>query len=144
MALNRRFPGYVVKPGTCTASPNEKLFNRSVVADGHGYETFRNERGPVLTWWQTTWNALLLPMKRHYGQPWLQPVARYGTIGNEVDFLEPDPNPKVSTISENVTPKVPGELFFYFNDAVSAYLGFQPFYADNRGCATFFVKPPAK
>jgi hypothetical protein len=105
VALNRRFPGYVVKPGTCAASPDEKLMNRNVAADAHGYETFRNERGPTLTWWQTFWNALLLPMKRHYGQPWLQPVARYGTIGNEVDFLEADPDPRVSTISENVTPK---------------------------------------
>lgn len=57
-------------------------------------------------------------MKRHYGEPWFQPVARYGTIDSEVDFLEPDPDPGVKAISENVTPRVPGELFFYLNDAV--------------------------
>jgi hypothetical protein len=90
------------------------------------------------------WNALLLPMKRHYGEPWLQPVARYGSIGNEVDFLEPDPDPKVTIISENVVPKVPGELFFYFNSAVFAVPGVQPFYWDSKGCATFFVRPATK
>lgn len=53
----------------------------------------RLELGPFLTWTQTLWNAFLLPMKRHYGEPWFRPVARYGTIGSEVDFLEPDPDP---------------------------------------------------
>ena len=141
--LDRRFQNYRIV-GTCTSSQDEKLFNGSVAADGRGYETFRNERGPSLDWGQTIWNALLLPMKRHYGEPWFQPVVRYGAIGSEVDFLEPDPDPKVTIISENVIPKVPGELFFYFNDAVVAYPRFQAFYWDNRGCATFFIKPPSK
>jgi hypothetical protein len=83
-------------------------------------------------------------LKRHYGEPWLQPIARYGTIGNELDFLEPDPDPSVTKISENVVPKVPGELFFYVNDAVIGLPGIQPFYWDNKGCATFFVRPPSK
>jgi uncharacterized protein (DUF2235 family) len=138
--LNERYKDFT-EVGTCRARPEEKLFNRSIAADARGYDTFRNEEGPVLTWSQTLWNALLLPLKRHYGQPWFQPVARYGNIGNEVDFLEPDPNPKVKAISENVTPKIPGELYFYFNDAVFAWPSLQPFYADNTGCATFFVRP---
>jgi hypothetical protein len=37
---------------------------------------------------------------------------------------------------------VPGELFFYVNDAVAPIPGWQPFYGDNRGCITFFVKQP--
>jgi hypothetical protein len=142
--LDRRFQNYRIEPGTCTASQDEKLFNGSVAADGRGYETFRNERGPSLDWGQTIWNALLMPMKRHYGEPWFQPVVRYGAIGSEMDFLEPDPDPKVTIISENVVPKVPGELFFYFNDAIVAIPRFQPFYWDNRGCATFFIKSPSK
>jgi hypothetical protein len=142
--LDQRFPNHRVEPSTCTASQQEKLFNRSIAADGRGYETFRNERGPSLSWAQTIWSALLLPMKRHYGQPWFQPVARYGAIGSELDFLEPDPDPKVTIISENVVPRVPGELFFYFNDAVFAVPGFQPFYWDNNGCATFFIRPRSK
>jgi hypothetical protein len=36
------------------------------------------------------------------------------SIGSEVDFLEPDPDPKFTAISEHVTPKIPGELFLYF------------------------------
>lgn len=142
--LDNRFQNYKIEPGTCTASQGEKLFNGSVAADGRGYETFRNERGPTLNWRQTISNALLLPMKRHYGEPWFQPVVRYGAIGSEVDFLEPDPDPTVTIISENVVPKVPGELFFYFNDAVVAIPGFQPFYRDNKGCATFFIKSRSK
>jgi hypothetical protein len=78
--LDKRFQNYRIEPGTCTASQDEKLFNGSVAADGRGYETFRNERGPSLNWGQTIWNALLLPMKRHYGEPWFQPVVRYGAI----------------------------------------------------------------
>jgi hypothetical protein len=76
------------------------------------------------------------------GRLWLQPIARYGSIGSEVDFLESDPDPKFTAISEHVTPKVPGELFFYFNDAVVGLpRSFQWFYGDNKGCATLFVKP---
>jgi hypothetical protein len=61
-------------------------------------------------------------------------------IGNEIDFLEPDPDPRFGEISEHVTPKVPGELFFYFDDAVLAWPGSQPFYQDNKGRATFLVE----
>jgi hypothetical protein len=89
------------------------------------------------------WNAVLLPIKRHYGEPWFRPVARYGSIGAELDFLEPDPNSKVTKISEVVVPRVPEELFFYYNDAVIAlpWHWAQIFYHDNNGCATVFVKP---
>jgi hypothetical protein len=51
-----------------------------------------------------------------------------------VDFLEPDPDRRVRKISEYVTPKVTGELFFYLNDAVW-------FYGDNSACISFFIKP---
>jgi hypothetical protein len=139
--LKKYFKNYTVAPAACSPSPDGRLFNGSVKADARGYETFYNGTGPHLNWSQTIWNALLLPIRRHYGQPWLQPVARYGAIGNEIDFLEPDPDPSVTDISEYVTPKVPGELFFYFNDAVLAWPWSQPLYEDNEGCATFFVKP---
>jgi hypothetical protein len=148
-APNNPYKGYVTAPaptteeaGKCKETADGKLQNGSVTADGRGYETFRNERGPSLSAWQVIWNALLLPIKRHYGQPWLQPVARYGYIGAEFDFLEPDPDRDVKTISEYVSPKVPGQLFFYFNDAIVPGLsGSNWFYGNNHGCATFFVKP---
>ena len=135
--------------GTCTAAADEKLYNGRVAATARGYDTFRNERGPTLGVAATIWNALLLPLKRHYGQPWFQPVARYGAIGSQFDFLEPDPDPKFTKISEYVSPKVPGELFLYVNDAVTPIPGWQPFYegkpvlGGNRGCITFFVKSPS-
>jgi uncharacterized protein (DUF2235 family) len=142
--LDKKHPNYRVEAGTCTASAGERLFNGGVATDGRGYSTFRNEKGPSLSFGQTVWNALLLPLKRHYGEPWFQPIARYGNIGSELDFLEPDPDPTVAIISEFVQPKVPGELYFYFNDAVVGLPWGQVFYRDNGGCATFFVKAPSK
>jgi uncharacterized protein (DUF2235 family) len=130
--------------GTCTTPADGTLASAGVTADGRGYSTFRNDNGPSLGIRAILLNALLLPLKRHYGAPWLQPIARYGSIGNELDFLEPDPDPSVTKISENVVPKVPGELFLYVNDAVVGLPGVQPFYWDNKGCATFFVRPPSK
>jgi hypothetical protein len=66
-------------------------------------------------------------------------------VGSEVDFLEPDPDRRVTMISERVTPKVSAELFFYLNDAVlSVPRSYQWLYADNRGCISFFLKPPNK
>jgi uncharacterized protein (DUF2235 family) len=123
---------------------SEPLANGSVLTDGKGYETFRNEHGTKLNMSQTIWNALLLPLRRHYGQPWFQPVARYRPVGSQFDFLEPDPDPKFTKISEFVSPKVPGELFFYVNDAITPISWWQYFYKDNRGCISFFVKPPAE
>jgi len=139
--LDEQQPNYHIEQGTCTAAPDEKFYNGSVKTDARGYGTFRNAKEQSVGVKATIWNALLLPMKRHYLEPWFQPVARYGAVGSEFEFLEPDPDPSVTDISETVRPKVPGELFFYFNDAVSGFPKFQPFYWDNRGCATFFIKP---
>jgi uncharacterized protein (DUF2235 family) len=143
----KAYKGYqtaqISESAKCTTSYDGKLQNGSVTADGRGYDTFRNgKKGPALTIPQMLWNAFLLPLKRHYGQPWLQPVVRYGFIGEEFDFLEPDPDPGVTKISEHVNPKVPGQLFFYFNDAVFPGLTDRSWlYGDNEGCAMFFVKP---
>jgi hypothetical protein len=139
--LDEQQPNYRIEQGTCTAAPDEKFYNGSVKTDARGYGTFRNAKEQSLGVKATVWNALLLPLKRHYLEPWFQPIARYGAVGSQFEFLEPDPDPSVTDISETVRPKVPGELFFYFNDAVSGFPKFQPFYWDNRGCATFFIKP---
>jgi uncharacterized protein (DUF2235 family) len=125
----------------CAAFSAERFVSRGVETDGRGYETFRSNEVKPLTPWQIILSAVLLPLKRHYGEPWFQPVARYGSIGNELDFLEPDQDPQVKEISEIVTPKVSGELYFYFNDAVTGPPKGQFFYPSNKGCATFFVKP---
>jgi uncharacterized protein (DUF2235 family) len=139
--VTRRYGEPKKARSACSVAPGKALYNGSVKTDARGYATFHNPEGRQLTLWETVWSALLLPLKRHYGQPWFRPVARYGSIGNELDFLEPDPDPHFTTISEHVVPRVPGELFFYFNDAVIAIPSLQTFYEDNKGCATFFVRP---
>ena len=138
--LAKEYPSFAKGRNACTSS-SEPLSDGGIVTDAHGYSTFHNADGAELTWWQTTVRVLWLPFRRYYGQPWFQPVARYGPVGNEVDFLEPDPDRKVTKISEYVTPKVPGELFFFLNDAVLGLpKSFQWFYQDNKGCVSFFVK----
>jgi hypothetical protein len=127
------------------------LYNGSVRTNARGYSTFVNDKDPELdTSWQTelsigqiAWSALLLPLKRHYGEPWFRPVARYRAIGAELDFLQPDPVSKVTAITEVVVPKLSGELYFYYNDAVTGlpWHWAQILYWDNQGCATVFVKP---
>jgi uncharacterized protein (DUF2235 family) len=132
----------------CALPTNNTLFNGSVATNARGYSSFFNTRDEELkSWWtelnfwQIAWNTFLLPIRRHYGQPWFRPVARYGAIGAELDFLQPDPDSKTISISEVVVPKVPEELFFYYNDAVVAlpWDWAQIFYRDNNGCATVFV-----
>jgi hypothetical protein len=143
--LDNEYKGYQDETkSSCSPAPDGHLFNGGVETDARGYETFRPNKIKALTYWQIVWNVVLLPVKRHYGEPWFQPVARYGYLGSELDFLEPDPNPDVKKISEVVVPRVSGQLFFYFNDAVVAAPDWpeaQAFYWDNHGCATFFVKP---
>ena len=140
-ALTNEYPGYVVGRSTCTAVPPAPLMNGSVVTDARGYSTFHNDTGgSQLTWRQMITHILATPLRRYYFQSWFQPIARYGNIGHEVDFLEPDPDRRVTKISEHVTPKVTDELYFYLNDAVSALPSYQPLYDDNKGCISFFVK----
>jgi hypothetical protein len=117
--------------------------NGAVETDARGYSTFHNpEDGAQLTWWQTIGHTLLSTQRRHYFQPWFQPIARYGHLGSEVDYLEPDPDRRVRKISEYITPKVTDELFFYVNDAVVVGpRSWQLFYNDNHGCISFFIKP---
>jgi uncharacterized protein (DUF2235 family) len=138
--LAKAYPGFAKGPNTCT-DPSQPLGNGNVVTDARGYSTFHNADGAELTWRQTAAHVLWLPFRRYYGQPWFQPVARYGALGNEVDFLEPDPDRRVTKISEYVTPKVTGELFFFLNDAVVGLpKSLQWFYQDNKGCVSFFIK----
>jgi hypothetical protein len=126
----------------CTEE-NRVLGNGDLDTDARGYSTFDTPNyGTQLNWPQTISHILKLPLRRYYGEPWFQPIARYGQLGDQVDFLEPDPDPKFRRISEFVSPKVPGELFFYVNDAVLPVPAkYQWFYDEHRGCMSFFVKP---
>ena len=141
-SLNREYPGYATDRAKCTANGSAPLVNGDVVTDARGYSTFHNVNGVELTWTETIKHLLLTPLRRYYLELWFQPVARYGYVGDETDFLEPDADPKLKKISEYVTPKVGGELFFYLNDAVFALpRSYQWLYQDNQGCVAFFIKP---
>jgi len=123
-------------PGGCRGAAAH-----DVATDARGYSTFHNPGGwTQLSWMQSILHVLATPLRRYYSHPWFQPVARYGFVGNEVDFLEPDPDPKVTKVEEVVNPKVAGELFFYLNDAVLVPRSYQRFYVDNKGCISFFIK----
>ncbi|MBH5396353.1 DUF2235 domain-containing protein [Bradyrhizobium sp. CNPSo 4010] len=141
-ALARQYRDYSTSRATCQASTGE-LRNGGVPTDARGYSTFNNpDGGTELSWTETVIHVFALPLRRYYSQPWFQPVARYGSLGNEVDFLEPDPDRRVKKISEYVTPKVTGELFFYLNDGVLLLpRKYQWLYGDNKGCISFFIKP---
>jgi len=141
--LARRYSGYATTKATCqvdAAAP--QLVNGDVTTDARGYSTFHNPEGwTQLSWTQSILHMLATPLRRYYSHPWFQPVARYGFTGNEVDFLEPDPDPKFTKVEEVVSPKVAGELFLYLNDAVLlAPRSYQRLYADNKGCISFFIK----
>jgi hypothetical protein len=140
-ALARQYQGFSTARVTCQVDPESTLKNGSVATDARGYSTFNNPEGAQLSWTETILHTLALPLRRHYFQPWFQPVARYGDLGSELDFLEPDPDRRIKKISEYVTPKVAGELFFYLNDAVvAATRKYQALYNDNAGCISFFIK----
>ncbi|MGO3928372.1 DUF2235 domain-containing protein [Rhodopseudomonas pseudopalustris] len=131
--LKSSYKDYATDKAVCPAN-SEGLANGGVPATARGYSLFNNEDGAELSWIETLKHLAVVPLRRYYGQPWFQPIARYGAVGNEVDFLEPDPNPKVKKISEHVTPKVSAELFFFLNDTVGGY-------GNNKGCISFFIKP---
>lgn len=144
--LARQYEKYSTSKDTCklaAGAGEEPLMNGSVETDAGGYSTFHNPEGGIqLSWTETAIHILASPLRRYYFQPWFQPVARYGSLGSEVDFLEPDPDRRVKKISEYVTPKVTDELFFYVNDAVLILpRTYQWLYNDNTGCISFFIKP---
>ncbi|MCA1416323.1 DUF2235 domain-containing protein [Bradyrhizobium sp. NBAIM20] len=144
--LANAYKGFAVDKDTCNAATppkNPTLTTGAVQTDARGYSTFSNPSDAAqLSWSDTIWHTLLTPLRRYYFQPWFQPIARYGSLGSEVDFLEPDPDRRVKAISEHATPKVSDELFFYVNDAVLVLpRSWQRFYNDNSGCLSFFIKP---
>jgi hypothetical protein len=140
--LKKEYPRFAESWSGCTRG-SETLGNGDVNTNARGYSTFDNPPAATqLTWPQTITHILKLPLRRYYGEPWFQPTARYGYYGNQTDFLEPDPNPAFKKISEYVSPKVPGELFLYVNDAVLPVpASYQWFYNQHRGCMSMFIKP---
>ena len=88
------------------------------------------------------WRALLsagTPLRREFFEDWFRIVLRYGRIGGEEAFLDPDPTDPV--IQANVKPTREGELFVFVNDAVLGIPGlYNLFYRNNQGTAVLTIR----
>jgi uncharacterized protein (DUF2235 family) len=89
-------------------------------------------------WYQRIWLGLGVPLRRELTQDWFRIVLRYGGVGGEEVFLDPDLDDY--KIQANIKPTRKGELFIFVNDAV---LGFpwlyDLFYRNNIGKAQVTV-----
>ena len=92
---------------------------------------------------QPTWNQRILlglgvPLRRELTRDWFRIVLRYGDIGGEEAFLDPDPTDSV--IEATIKPTREGELFIFVNDSVLGIPGlYDFFYRNNKGAAKLTV-----
>ena len=90
------------------------------------------------TWKQRIMLGLAVPLRREVTKDWFRIVLRYGDVGGEEAFLDPDPDDTV--IESPIRPKREGELFIFVNDAVIGIPGlFDLFYRNNKGEAQLTV-----
>jgi uncharacterized protein (DUF2235 family) len=92
-------------------------------------------------WYQRLALMLGVPLRRELTRPWFRLVLRYGGVGGEEVFLDPDRDGDKETIVN--TPFVPtrsGELFIFVNDAVLGIPGlYDVFYWNNKGTGKLTV-----
>jgi hypothetical protein len=82
--------------------------------------------------------GLGVPLRRELTQDWFRIVLRYGGVGGEEAFLDPDPDD--SKIQAIIKPTREGELFIFVNDAVIGIPGlYKLFYRNNQGEANLTV-----
>jgi len=117
----------------------------------NGEWKFWNERSHVygqmindLPRWKRAVMWLLYPLRRSFDRPWGSVIARFGPTGNEESFMDPAPvrNPP-ETLSEVMTPRKDGQLFFYLNLPVIGIWGLEPIVANwlgNKGEAHITVR----
>jgi hypothetical protein len=102
------------------------------VADGG----FSANEPPV--WYHRILLGLGVPLRRELTQDWFRIVLRYGGVGGEEVFLDPDPDDY--KIQANIKPTRDGELFIFVNDAVIGIPGlYDFFYRSNGGRAQVTV-----
>ena len=94
--------------------------------------------------WKRAVMLLLYPLRRSFDRPWGSVIARFGPTGNEESFMDPAPvrNPP-ETLSEVMTPRKDGQLFFYLNLPVIGIWGLEPIVANwlgNKGEAHITVR----
>jgi uncharacterized protein (DUF2235 family) len=89
-------------------------------------------------WKQRIKLGFAVPLRRELTKDWFRIVLRYGDVGGEEAFLDPDPDDAV--IEAPIRPKREGELFIFVNDAVVGIPGlYDFFYRNNQGAAQLTV-----
>jgi hypothetical protein len=89
-------------------------------------------------WHQQLWLMLGVPLRRELTRPWFRLVLRYGAVGGEEVFLDPDPED--GTIEATIRPTRSGELLIFVNDAVVGIPGlYDVFYRNNAGAGRLTV-----
>lgn len=89
-------------------------------------------------WHQQLALVLGVPLRRELTRPWFRLVLRYGAVGGEEVFLDPDPED--GTIEAVIRPTRSGELLIFVNDAVIGIPGlYDVFYRNNAGEARLTV-----
>jgi uncharacterized protein (DUF2235 family) len=68
------------------------------------------------TWYHRIVLSLALPLRRELFEDWFRIVLRYGRVGGEETFYEPDL--RDDTIQFPIVPTRSGEVFVFINDAV--------------------------
>lgn len=90
------------------------------------------------SWYHRILLALIVPLRRETTQDWFHVVLRYGRVGGEEDFIEPDPDDKY--LEATIRSKRSGEVFVFVNDAVVGIPGlYDLFYRGNKGTATLTI-----
>jgi uncharacterized protein (DUF2235 family) len=90
-------------------------------------------------WYHRILLSLGLPLRRELTEDWFRVVLRYGRVGGEERFLEPDPDDSV--LEASIKPTRDGELFVFVNDAVVGIPGlYDLLYRNNQGSAKLVVK----
>jgi uncharacterized protein (DUF2235 family) len=90
------------------------------------------------TWYHRLVLGLAVPLRRETTQDWFHVVLRYGRVGGEETFIQPDPDDPYLQAPIRATRS--GELFVFVNDAVIGIPGlYDAFYRRNRGAADLVV-----
>ena len=82
-------------------------------------------------WYHRILLGLGVPLRRELTEDWFRIVLRYGGVGGEEVFLDPDPDDY--KIQANIKPTRAGELFIFVNDAVIGIPGLYNFFYRNNG-----------
>lgn len=93
-AVARQYKDYAISKDTCkvTAATTPSIVaNGDVETNQEGTRPFTIKMTAPSSPGERTVHILILPLRRYLFHSWFQPVARYGLLGSEVDFLEPAP-----------------------------------------------------